>query len=97
MFSTFNSPTTAMSRIQEDLITSSHPQNTKDSDPDMLRRSLAAGRQLQACVVGAGVAGLRAADVLLSHGAHVTILEARDRVGGRVSFRDVFQSIAAET
>ncbi|KAK4219659.1 putative peroxisomal N(1)-acetyl-spermine/spermidine oxidase [Rhypophila decipiens] len=35
-------------------------------------------------VVGAGLAGLRGADVLLSHGFRVTILEARNRVGGRM-------------
>jgi monoamine oxidase len=35
-------------------------------------------------VVGAGFAGLRAATVLASRGIDVTVLEARDRVGGRV-------------
>ena len=35
-------------------------------------------------VVGAGISGLRCADILLSHGFEVTILEARDRIGGRV-------------
>jgi NADPH-dependent 2,4-dienoyl-CoA reductase/sulfur reductase-like enzyme len=35
-------------------------------------------------IVGAGVAGLRCADVLLKHGIRVTILEGRTRVGGRV-------------
>ena len=35
-------------------------------------------------VVGAGFAGLAAADVLRAGGAEVTVLEARDRVGGRV-------------
>ena len=35
-------------------------------------------------VIGAGYAGLAAADRLRSRGAEVTVLEARDRVGGRV-------------
>ena len=37
------------------------------------------------CIVGAGVAGLRCAEVLLENDIDVTILEARDRIGGRVS------------
>ena len=36
------------------------------------------------CVVGAGIAGLRCAAVLHENGIRVTILEARDRMGGRV-------------
>jgi NADPH-dependent 2,4-dienoyl-CoA reductase/sulfur reductase-like enzyme len=52
------------------------------ADQPMIRR--AAGKIPHVCVVGAGVAGLRCADVLLQHGAKVTILEGRDRVGGRV-------------
>lgn len=35
-------------------------------------------------VIGAGFAGLAAADALRTGGAEVTVLEARDRVGGRV-------------
>jgi monoamine oxidase len=35
-------------------------------------------------VIGAGVAGLAAAKKLSSFGMHVTILEAQDRIGGRV-------------
>lgn len=37
------------------------------------------------CVVGAGIAGLRCAALLIEAGFRVTILEARDRIGGRVS------------
>ncbi|PVH74171.1 FAD/NAD(P)-binding domain-containing protein [Cadophora sp. DSE1049] len=37
------------------------------------------------CIVGAGVAGLRCADVLLQRGFDVTILEGKDRIGGRVT------------
>lgn len=36
-------------------------------------------------IIGAGVSGLRCADILTQNGAQVTIFEARDRVGGRVS------------
>ena len=35
-------------------------------------------------VIGAGFAGLAAADALRAGGAEVTVLEARDRIGGRV-------------
>lgn len=37
-------------------------------------------------IIGAGLSGLRCADILLQNGAQVTILEARDRIGGRVGF-----------
>ena len=36
------------------------------------------------CIVGAGISGLRCADILLQKGFRVTIFEARDRIGGRV-------------
>ena len=39
------------------------------------------------CIVGAGIAGLKCAEILLTHGIKVTILEARNRIGGRVLSR----------
>jgi monoamine oxidase len=39
---------------------------------------------VRTCVIGAGFAGLAAADALRRGGAEVVVLEARDRVGGRV-------------
>ncbi|KAF1962239.1 FAD/NAD(P)-binding domain-containing protein [Byssothecium circinans] len=42
-----------------------------------------AGKIPHVGIIGAGVAGLRCADVLLQHGVKVTILEARNRIGGR--------------
>lgn len=35
-------------------------------------------------IIGAGLAGLRCADILLQHGFQVTIIEGRDRIGGRL-------------
>ncbi|KAH8645546.1 amine oxidase [Tricladium varicosporioides] len=36
------------------------------------------------CVVGAGISGLRCATLLIDAGYEVTIIEARDRIGGRI-------------
>ncbi|MFN8160568.1 MAG: FAD-dependent oxidoreductase [Solirubrobacterales bacterium] len=42
------------------------------------------GREVDVAVVGAGVAGLTAARALAREGREVAVLEARDRVGGRL-------------
>ena len=52
---------------------------------EMVRRVLKKGQKPHVCVIGAGMAGLRCAKVLSDKGVKVTVLEARDRVGGRVS------------
>jgi choline dehydrogenase-like flavoprotein len=41
-------------------------------------------RNADVLVIGAGIAGLRAAEVLVSNGRRVIVLEARDRLGGRI-------------
>ena len=47
-------------------------------------------------VVGAGMAGLTAADLLVSSGWQVTVLESRDRVGGRVWSANLANGSVAE-
>ncbi len=44
---------------------------------------------MRVVVVGGGLAGLAAADELRRGGAEVVLLEARDRVGGRVWSREL--------
>ncbi|KAL8781978.1 MAG: hypothetical protein Q9213_005762 [Squamulea squamosa] len=79
-FSRMYSPPDLMSKALQDY-------NNSKADVHssvMLRRILPKSRKPRICVVGAGVAGLRCAQVLSQGGLDVTILEARDRVGGRV-------------
>ncbi len=47
-------------------------------------------------MVGAGLAGLAAAEELVRGGAEVTLLEARDRVGGRVHSRELANGAVVE-
>jgi monoamine oxidase len=47
-------------------------------------------------VIGAGLAGLSAADALLRAGREVVVLEARDRVGGRVWSRELADGSVVE-
>jgi monoamine oxidase len=51
---------------------------------------------VRVAVVGAGLAGLSAADTLLRAGAEVVVLEARDRVGGRVWSRTLADGSVVE-
>ena len=79
-----------MSRIAQDLATSLHNSSTEDSHQasdnsgsvNMQRVRL--GKPPKVAVIGAGMSGLRCADVLTRAGAHVTMFEARNRIGGRV-------------
>ncbi|KAI1826525.1 FAD/NAD(P)-binding domain-containing protein [Xylaria intraflava] len=48
------------------------------------RRAQIQGRPPRIGIVGAGLAGLRCADVLLQHNFEVTLIEGRNRLGGRV-------------
>ena len=53
----------------------------KDRETGPARRH----QQLHIGVVGAGLAGLRCAEALAEADIRVTLIEARDRLGGRVS------------
>ena len=43
-------------------------------------------------IVGAGLAGLRCAEILIEEGFTVTLIEARERLGGRVSLPAVLET-----
>jgi NADPH-dependent 2,4-dienoyl-CoA reductase/sulfur reductase-like enzyme len=76
-----------MSRIRDDLVASQHQSNglCAFQEEDMLRRTFRKDTKPHVCIIGAGFAGLRCADILLQHDIQVTVFEARNRIGGRVS------------
>lgn len=82
--STYTSPN-GLSRMQKDLRLRTERSENNITSRDMLRSAMSKSRQVSVGIVGAGFAGLRCADVLLQHGAKVTIFEARNRLGGRVA------------
>ncbi len=60
------------------------------------KRSGRGTRQADVVVVGAGFAGLTAAREIAHHGHSVLVLEARDRVGGRVWNHDLGHGLVSE-
>jgi monoamine oxidase len=58
---------------------------------------MATTRKVDVVVVGAGLAGLTAANQLVDGGVSVAVLEARDRVGGRTLNHQFTQGVAAGT
>lgn len=77
-----------MPRIREDLAVSQNQFNglCELQKNGMLRRAFRKETKPHVCIIGAGIAGLRCADILLQHDVQVTIFEARNRIGGRVSY-----------
>jgi len=56
----------------------------KTSNSTSAPKSASTERNADVLVIGAGIAGLRAAEVLVAAGRRVIVLEARDRLGGRI-------------
>lgn len=87
------SPAGRLSRTERDLSSCSMDFDLMADGglPDNMIQRLAIlrspGKLRHVCVVGAGIAGLRCAEVLLEQGIKVTVLEGRDRIGGRVCLR----------
>lgn len=76
-----------MSRIASDLASSPHHASTtehQNGDSESTMKRLCIDRRPKVAIVGAGVSGLRCADILSRAGAQITIFEARNRIGGRV-------------
>ncbi|KAL8638063.1 MAG: hypothetical protein Q9228_004742 [Teloschistes exilis] len=89
------SPPDEMSHVRLDL-KGTHPNQESPANCEtstMFRRALPKGRKPRVCVVGAGMAGMRCAQVLGDKGIDVTVLEARDRTGGRVGLPRSLQGL----
>jgi pyruvate/2-oxoglutarate dehydrogenase complex dihydrolipoamide dehydrogenase (E3) component len=78
--------TVHMSRVYVDLYRSPHHSaaSPDGKSVEMQQAIRPKGKIPNIAIIGAGISGLRCADVLLRNGARVTIYEARDRIGGRV-------------
>ena len=60
------------------------PEHPAERERDVTSRSMPERIDADVCVVGAGYAGLTAAAPTVQAGRSVVVLEARDRVGGRI-------------
>jgi NADPH-dependent 2,4-dienoyl-CoA reductase/sulfur reductase-like enzyme len=72
-------------RISSIALTISNLHSSRSLSIGGIARCYETNTKCSMCVVGAGFAGLRCAEVLIEEGVQVTILEARNRIGGRVS------------
>ncbi|KAH0543730.1 hypothetical protein GP486_008553 [Trichoglossum hirsutum] len=76
-----------MSRIGKDLSNGPHTPILRAQDNVDItarRRASPPDKIPHVGIVGAGMTGLRCAEVLIKNGIRVTILEGRDRIGGRI-------------
>ncbi|KAK3901671.1 flavin-containing amine oxidase [Staphylotrichum tortipilum] len=73
-----------VSRMKEDLENCTRDLLASFQPRPMIRAHTEGRKRPHVGVIGAGLAGLRCAEVLIEGGARVTVLEARDRIGGRI-------------
>lgn len=73
----------SVSRMEQDLSDCSRDFQASFEQRLPFRRRKSA-KEVKVCIVGAGLAGLRCAEILIDAGIRVTIIEARERIGGRV-------------
>lgn len=78
-------PKLLSSRAEDALSSHIPPMMKSEKDSEIPYKHSPMGKVPHVGIIGAGLAGLRCADMLMQNGAKVTILEARNRIGGRVS------------